>query len=458
MSTAAVGAAALAGAKAAQGAARTARKPNIVFILADDLGYGDLGCYGQQLVLTPRLDRMAADGIRFTQCYAGSTVCAPSRSCLMTGLHTGHTHVRGNSTATDERIPLRPDDTTVAETLKGAGYATGLVGKWGLGEPGTTGIPNRKGFDYFYGYLNQGHAHDYYPEYLWRNEERVALEGNTGGRKEQYSHDLCAEEALAFVERHQDDPFFLYLSFQIPHAHTALTRTTGNGMETPDDAPYSDRPWTAPNRNFAAMITRMDRDIGRLLDRLQALGLDDDTLVIFSSDNGPHRAGGNDPEFFRSAGPLRGIKRDLYEGGIRVPFIVRWPGRIAPGTVSRHVGAFWDFLPTAADLAGAPASPGIDGVSMLPALLGGEQREHDHLYWEFHERRFCQAVRIGDWKAVRLGIDAPIELYNLAEDIAETRDVAAENPDIVARARSLFDDARTESEHWPVARGGSQDL
>ena len=306
-----------------------------------------------------------------------------------------------------------------------------------MGEPGTTGIPNRKGFDYFYGYLNQGHAHNYYPEYLWRNEEQVPLEGNMEGRKEQYSHDLCADESIAFVERHKNEPFFLYLAFQIPHAHSALARETGNGMEVPDDAPYSDKPWSAPHRGLAAMITRMDRDIGRLFDRLRELGIDENTLVIFSSDNGPHRAGGNDPEFFNSSGPLRGIKRDLYEGGIRVPCIARWPGRIAPGSVIDYVGAFWDFLPTAAELAGASIPDGIDGLSIVPALLGDAPPAHHYLYWEFHERGFCQAVRIGDWKAVRLGMDGPVELYNLAEDLGETRDVAADHLGNVARARTV---------------------
>jgi len=447
---AAAGAAALAWAGSNPGAARAARRPNIIYILADDLGYGDLGCYGQALIQTPRLDQMAAEGIRFTQHYAGSTVCAPSRSCLMTGQHTGHTRVRDNIGADGERVPLRAEDTTVAEVLRRAGYATGLIGKWGLGEPGTTGIPNRKGFDYFYGYLNQARAHNYYPDYVWRNETQVWLEGNRDGGKGQYSHDLCTEEALSFVERHHREPFFLYLAYQIPHAHSALGRETGDGMEVPDHGPYADRPWSSAHRGLAAMITRMDRDVGRILDRLKELGIDNNTLVIFTSDNGPHAAGGNDPAFFKSGGPFRGIKRDLYEGGIRVPHIARWPGQIGPGAVSGHVSAGWDFLPTAAELAGTPAPEGIDGISMVPALLGGDQARHDYLYWEFHGRGFAQAVRMGDWKAVRMEANAAVELYHLAEDPGETRDRAPEHPDIVARAVELFVEARTASEEWPV--------
>jgi len=292
------------------------RKPNIIFILADDLGYGDLGCYGQTVIQTPALDRMAREGIRFTQCYAGSTVCAPSRCCLMTGLHTGHAHVRGNAL-----VPLRPEDRTVAEVLKDAGYATALIGKWGLGEPESTGVPNRKGFDYFFGYLNQGRAHNYYPEFLWRNEEEFPLQGNVevqprvSSERVQYSHDLFVSEALQYVEEHQSEPFFLYLALTIPHANNEGGRATGDGMEVPDYGAYKDKDWPNPQKGHAAMISRMDRDVGRLLDTLKALGIDEDTVVFFTSDNGPHKEGGADPEFFKSSGPLRGIKRDLYEGG-----------------------------------------------------------------------------------------------------------------------------------------------
>ncbi|HOQ88451.1 MAG TPA: arylsulfatase, partial [Phycisphaerae bacterium] len=306
--------------------AEPAAKPNVIFILADDLGYGSLGCYGQKKVATPNLDRLAAEGLRFTDFYAGSTVCAPSRCSLMTGKHTGHCWVRGN-----ERIPLRPQDVTVAEIFKQAGYITGLVGKWGLGEPDTTGIPNRQGFDYFFGYLNQRHAHDYYPTYLWRNQERVELEGNRDNQRRQYSHDLFTAEALSFIEKNKSGPFFLYLAYTVPHANNERQQAEGMGMEVPDYGPYADRDWTVGQKGHAAMIYRMDRDIGRVMAKLRELGLDENTLVMFSSDNGPHKEGGYDPEFFDSNGPFRGIKRDLTDGGIRVPMIARWPARIRPG-------------------------------------------------------------------------------------------------------------------------------
>jgi len=422
------------------------QRPNIIWVMADDLGYGDLGCYGQQDILTPNLDRMAAEGVRFTQCYAGSTVCAPSRCCLMTGRHTGHCTVRGNA-----RVPLRPEDVTVAEVLKSAGYATGLIGKWGLGEPGSTGIPNRQGFDYFFGYLNQRHAHNYYPAYLWRNQQKVELAGNVvekgvATQRKHYSHDLFTKEALAFIERHKDGPFFLYLAYTIPHANNEARE---KGMEVPCDAPYTDKPWPQPQRNHAAMITRLDRDMGRLFDVLKQWGLDRKTIVFFTSDNGPHKEGGGDYRFFDSNGPLRGYKRDLYEGGIRVPMIVRWPGTIQAGRVSDFVWAFWDFLPTAAELAGVAPPPGIDGISVVPALLGKPQEGHDFLYWEFHERGGSQAVRMGHLKAVLRRRGKPMELYDLSVDPGETTDIAADHPEAVARIEAYLKTARTESEHWP---------
>ncbi|MFQ6097745.1 MAG: arylsulfatase [Armatimonadota bacterium] len=420
----------------------------MIFILADDLGYGDLGCYGQQRIQTPNLDRFAAEGVRFTDAYAGSTVCAPSRCSLMTGLHTGHCRVRGNA-----RVPLRPEDVTVAEVLKRAGYVTGIIGKWGLGEPDTTGIPNRQGFDEWFGYLNQRRAHNYYPEHLWKNESKFPLSGNLNGRRRQYSHDLFTEYALWFLRRHQDRPFFLYLAYTIPHANNELGRETGNGMEVPSDEPYSDERWPQPQKNHAAMITRMDADIGRLMERLKRLGLDENTIVFFSSDNGPHREGGADPNFFDSNGPLRGIKRDLYEGGIRVPAMVRWPGKIEPGTVSDFPWAFWDFLPTAADIAGVAPPADLDGTSILPTLLGREQEPHRFMYWEFHEGPSKQAVRMGSWKAVRLSPSKPLELYDLSTDIGETKNVADEHPDVVAKIEEYLETARTESEHWPLSEG-----
>src|SRR5438132_2375488 len=392
-----VGALAVLGLVAEIGRAEPPRQPNIIFILADDLGYGELGCYGQKRIRTPNLDRMANQGMRFTQCYAGSTVCAPSRCALMTGRHTGHCTVRGNAL-----VPLRPEDVTVAQSLKKSGYATALIGKWGLGEPGTTGLPNRKGFDYFFGYLNQLHAHNYYPDYLWKNQDKFPLEGNVvkdgvASQRAQYSHDLLTREALQVVKQHRDAPFFLYLAYTIPHANNERGQVEGNGMEVPSDAPYTNQPWPQVEKNHAAMITRLDADIGKLLALLKELGLDGNTVVFFSSDNGPHKEGGHNPKFFRSGGPLRGTKRDLYEGGIRVPMIVRWPGKIRAGAVSKQVWAFWDFLPTALELAGRESPPGIDGISQVATLLGkGEQKQHDFLYWEFHERGFQQAVRMGD--------------------------------------------------------------
>jgi arylsulfatase A-like enzyme len=345
---------------------------------------------------------------------------------------------------------------TVAEVLRRAGYATGIIGKWGLGEPDTTGLPNRQGFDEWFGFLNQHHAHAYYPEYLWKNEQKYPLEGNVAPnnvttRKAQYAPDLFTREALDFLSRHQKEPFFLYLAYTLPHANNELGGATGNGMEVPSDAPYSAEDWPQPQKNHAAMITRLDGDVGRVLQRLRDLGLDKDTLVFFSSDNGPHREGGADPGFFNSAGPLKGFKRSMHDGGIRVPMIVRWPGKVPVGSVSDAVWAFWDVLPTLAELTGAAAPPALDGLSMLPALLDtGPTPRHEFLYWEFHERGFDQAVRSGDWKAVRLGPGRPLELYDLARDVGETHNVAAEHPEIVARIEAYLKTARTDSPDFPA--------
>jgi len=443
-------------------AAATGKKTNIIFILADDLGYVDLGCYGQKDIETPNIDKLAAEGIRFTDHYAGSTVCAPSRCCLMTGKHTGHAYIRGNREVKPMgQEPLPAGTVTVAGLLKDAGYATALTGKWGLGASGSVGIPNRQGFDYFYGYLCQRHAHNYYPEFLFRNEERVPLEGNrvenprpdgagVAVEKTQYSHDLIVKESLAFIARNSTKPFFLYLALTIPHANNEAGK---EGMEVPTDAPYSNRNWPAQQKNHAAMITRMDSDIGTIMAQLKEFGIDENTLVIFSSDNGPHREGGADPEFFKSSGPLRGIKRDLYEGGIRVPMIARWPGKIHEGAVSDHVSAFWDFLPTAAEIAGVRVPGNIDGISYLPALLGKEQRKHEFLYWEFHEGRASkQAVRMGKWKAVRLRPSAPLELYDLSTDKGEKNNIASIFPDIVKKIEDYLKGARTESEIWKLVQ------
>ena len=432
-----------AGAQVRRGAG--ARPPNIILVVADDLGRGDLGAYGQRHIRTPSLDRMAREGLRFTDAYAPSPVCAPSRASFMTGLHQGHARIRGNMNRDNERVPLRPEDVTVAEVLKGAGYRTGVVGKWGLGEPGTTGTPGRQGFDYFFGYLNQNHAHDYYPEYLWRNDERVNSKGT-------YSHDLMTSEALAFVRRGGEAPFFLYLAYTLPHANNELTRRTGNGMEVPSDAPYSREPWTAQQRNYAAMVTRLDADVGELFRLLKEMDIDRETVVIFTSDNGPQGKdeGGYEQSLFDSNGPFRGLKRELYEGGIRVPLLVRWPGRVRAGSTSAVPVTLCDFLPTAAALAGARA-PLTDGVSLQSLLLGGRAPRRGPLYWEFHEGGFAQAVRMGNWKAVRKGAGGRVELYDLKTDVGETRDVSARHPALARRAEEVMRREHVESEDWPVS-------
>ena len=425
------------------------RKPNIVFILADDLGYGDVGCYGQKMIKTPNIDRMAAEGMRFTQCYAGSTVCAPSRCALMTGLHTGHCRVRGNAL-----VPLEPSDRTVAEVLKAAGHTTALCGKWGLGEADSTGVPNKKGFDSFFGYLNQNHAHAYYPDFLWKNQEKVALpnvvKNNVASKKVVYSPDLITKEALAFIEANADRPFFLYFAPTLPHANNEAKM---EGMEIPSDAPYTEEKWPQPQKNHAAMITRLDADVGKLFDKLKELKLDENTIVFFSSDNGPHKEGGGDPAFFNSSGGLRGYKRSMTEGGIRVPMIVRWPGKVKP-TESDLVWAFWDFLPTAAELAGVQAPSGLDGKSIVPEILGtAPVKPHELLYWEFHEGGSKQAVRMGDWKAIRSKVAVPLELYDLRRDIYEMENVAAQHPDIVAKVEEYLKSARSDSKQWPLRAG-----
>lgn len=443
-------------AHAAEPRSAAARPPNIIFILADDLGYGDLGCYGQKRIRTPNLDRMAAEGMRFTQAYAGSTVCAPSRSVLMTGQHTGHTRIRGNA-----RHPLEPGDVTVAEVLRQRGYRTGLVGKWGLGEAGSSGVPNAQGFDYFFGYLNQRHAHNYYPTYLWRNEQKVPLRNVVPNEDPQgsgvatqridYSHDLFAAEALQFLDGNWMHPFFLYLAFTTPHANNEAGK---KGMEVPNHGDYATTGWPEPQKGHAAMITRMDHDIGHLLGRLKTLGIDSNTIVFFASDNGPHREGGNDPDANDSNGPLRGIKRDLYEGGIRVPAIVRWPGHVPAGQVSEHVWYFADFLPTAAELAGAKPPGTLDGLSLVPTLLGQPEKAKAHafLYWEFYERGSAQAVRLGSWKAIAQPLGGPIQLYDLSTDAGETSNVATNHPEVVKQARRFMDKAHVPSPLWSIEK------
>ena len=443
-------------------AAGVRERPNIIFVLADDLGYGDLGCYGQKTIRTPNLDRMAAEGMIFTDHYSGTCVCAPSRCSLMTGLHTGHTYIRGNSEVKPMgQLPLPEGTVTLARVLQGAGYRTALVGKWGLGGPDSTGVPNRQGFDSFFGYLCQRHAHNYYPEFLFRNGARVPLKNEVpGGRadgagvatkKVEYSASLFEREALQFIEQNKGGPFLLYFAATLPHANDEGGQ---NGMEVPDYGVYTDKNWPEPEKGRAAMITYLDRSVGRLVQRVKDLDLDRNTIVFFASDNGPHREGGSNPEFLHCSGPLRGIKRDLYEGGVRVPMIARWPGRIKPGTQTGLVSAFWDVLPTCAELAGAPCPGGLDGISMVPTLLGRpeQQRQHEALYWEFHEGGSVQGVRMGRWKAVR-PVGKKLELYDLQTDLGEKDNVAEDHSDVVARIEKYLATARTESEFWPLKAG-----
>ena len=442
-------------------------KPNIIFILADDLGYGELGSYGQKLIQTPNLDRLAAEGMRFTQFYAGCTVCAPSRSVLMTGQHMGHTTVRGNAGPKNtEAQTLLAGDVTIAKVLQQAGYATGLVGKWGLCEPGTTGDPNKQGFDTYFGYLNQSHAHNHYPDFLWRNGQKVTLPndltplGTAPGtgystKREVYADDLFAKEAREFVAKNKAKPFFLFYSMVTPHANNERTRALGDGNEVPDLGIYADKPWNEPTKAHAAMVTRLDRDVGDLMAELKKLGLEERTLVIFSSDNGPHREGGPnyDPAFFNVSGPFSGIKRSMTDGGIRVPFIARWPGKIKSGVVSSHVGYFGDMMATWAELAGAKTPAKTDSVSIVPTLLGrGTQAKHEYLYWEFYEQGVSQAVLIdGHWKAMRLkSPTAPVQLFDLNTDAAEKTDVAAKNPAVAERATNLMKTARNDNAHWKL--------
>lgn len=442
------------------------RRPNIILILADDLGYGDLGCYGSAQVKTPNLDQMAAEGIRFRSFYAGSTVCAPSRATFMLGQHTGHVNIRGNKAG----LALQPGDVTVARLLRDAGYHTALIGKWGLGDEASTGTPDAQGFEEFVGFLNQTHAHDYYPERLWRTDPRLKVNQwqsfpeNQGGKQGLYIPDLFTTAALNYlriskpnrINRYQ--PFFLFLSYTLPHANNEEGKRSGNGMQVPSDAPYAAQPWPQPEKNKAAMITRMDADIGRILAKLKELKIEDNTVVFFTSDNGPHKEGGVDPKILNSSGPLRGIKRDLTEGGIRVPMIVRWPGRIQPGQVSDFVWAAWDFLPTAAEIGRVTPPKGLDGFSVLPLLTGRTQtNRHESLYWEFHERGFQQAARMADWKAIRPQAGEPLELYELKTDLAEKQNVAEKHPEVVKQLEQLMKAARTESSLWPIQKPQSKD-
>jgi len=438
--------------------------------MADDLGYAELGCYGQKKIKTPNIDKLAAEGMMFTQHYSGNPVCAPSRCTLMTGLHTGHAQIRANKEVGGKagwvlgstiggQWPLEAGTVTVAGILKDAGYTTGAFGKWGLGIVGTTGDPNKQGFDHFFGYICQRQAHTFYPNHLWRDGEVEWIEANKDGKEQVYSHDLISQEALKFVRTNKDRPFFLYVPFTIPHMalqvpEDSLAEYRGKWPDPPykGDKGYFAHP--NPRACYAAMVTRMDKDVGRIMSLLKELALDDNTLVIFTSDNGPTFNGGSDSAFFESAKPLRGLKGSVYEGGIRVPYIARWPGRIKAAGTSNHISAFWDFLPTCCELTGKDPPQDIDGISMLPTLLGRdqEQKKHEYMYWEL---RGQQAIRMGKWKALRLKPGRKIELYDLDSDIAESNDLADGHPEIVAEMAKIFRTSRTESEVFPLPKAKS---
>lgn len=431
--------------------------PNVIYIMADDLGIGDLGCYGQRFIKTPAIDKLAANGVRFAQHYSGSTVSAPSRCSLMTGKHTGHTFIRGNKgvvTNEGDRFdyPLAAEEITVGEIMHRKGYATACIGKWGMGAPQTEGHPNNQGFDYFFGYLGQANAHRYYPQFLFENQAKITLD------KKVYSHDLIMEKALNFIRDNAGKPFFLYLTPTIPHADiivpdNELGEYDGMFAETPfPGGGYTAQP--KPRAAFAAMVSRLDKGVQQVMDLLEEKGIAENTIVVFTSDNGTHIEGGHDPFAFNSSGGLRGHKRDLYEGGVRTPFIVHWPAEIKKGTVSYHVSAFWDFLPTMCDLTGEQVPLGIDGISYLPALTGkGEQKKHEYLYWEFHEQGGKQAVLKDNWKLISFNVNDPskgyMELYNLNSDPTEQLNSIEQHPEKVKELKVLLENAHTKSSIYP---------
>jgi arylsulfatase A len=440
-------------------------KPNIIFIIADDMGYGDMGCYGQTKILTPNLDLLASEGIRFTDHYAGASVCAPSRCVLMTGLHTGHSVVRGNKEVNPYGQFQIPDATvTVAELLKQAGYSTGIFGKWGLGVENTEGDPQNQGFDEFFGYYCQVHAHNSFPEYLYHNRDRVLLKnevvympkdswsrglGSYATKKVEYSNDLILDKALNFIVGNKNRSFFLYLPITIPHENGEAPE--GKKLEITSLSFYADSSWNEDDKAYAAMITHLDGYIGKIRNLLEELKIDRNTVVFFTSDNGGFRYSD-----LHHNGIYRGIKRDLYEGGIRVPLIVWWPGTIKAGTESNHVSGFMDFLPTICDLARIKVPDKLDGKSYLPALLGKKQLVHDYLYWEFHEMGKKQAVRMGKWKGVRLNVfdnpDAPVELYNIETDPSETINVSKTNPEIINMITEIMKQAHAPDTNWVLYR------
>jgi arylsulfatase A len=442
---------ALLGSAGAVSAAAPAR-PNIVYILADDLGYGDVGCYGQQRIATPHIDALAREGMRFTQHYAGNTVCTPSRSSLLTGRHSGHVRHRDNPRFVDS-YGFLPGELTFADGLRRAGYATGIAGKWHVGDRAdTTDMAHHHGFDFAYcvGYPYPDGGIEHWPSHLFTNGLKTPIPENAGGKHGRYMDDLYTDAALRFLGEKRDRPFVFFLSFQSVHAPM-------DGAISPT---YADRDWPAVEKTFASMLERLDENVGRVTSALKALGLAENTVVFFSSDNGPHKEGGHDPEFFNSNGPFRGGKRDLYEGGVRVPLIVRWPGVIPSAAVSEHVSASWDMLPTFAEIGGATVPRSIDGVSLAATLRGGLQRAHEFLYWESPGEGGKQAVRFGNWKGVRLNVTkneaAPFQLYDLAADPAESRDVAAQHPDIVRRIAQIATDAHVPSPMSALLPGEQQ--
>jgi len=441
-------------------------RPNLIYILADDLGYNELGCYGQEEILTPHIDKLASEGMKFTQHYAGTSVCAPSRSVLMTGLHTGHTPSRGNMEVDPYGQFQIPEQTvTLAELLQEAGYTTAMYGKWGLGVENTSGDPQKQGFDVFFGYYGQVHAHNSFPEYLFTNGQKIYLKnevvylpedhwtrglGSYSTTKIDYSNDIFAQKAIEFIDAHTHNPFFLYLPVTMPHNNGEAPE--GQKFETPTLEPYEKKDWPYEKKSYAAMISRLDLYVGQILDKLKSEGIDRRTLVIFSSDNGCA-----EPQLFNGSRPLRGMKRDLYEGGIRVPMIAWWPGKIKPESISDHISAFWDVLPTFCDLAGIDAPNSIDGISFLPELIGQPQSPHEYLYWEFHESGKKQAARKGPWKAVRLNVwenpKNPIELYNLEKDPGELENLADQHPEMVEEMIKIMEEAHIPDPNWPLYKG-----
>ncbi len=435
-----------------------AEKPNVIFILADDMGYGDLSCFGQELFETPNIDRLAEEGMRMTSCYAGSAVCGPSRSVLMTGQHMGHTRVRANSCKVGgtlgykgerqvRRMNLLNEDLTVGNMMQDAGYRTGLVGKWHLGGYDPGAAPNNRGFDEFYGWLtSNGNTHNYYPTQRYRNEELYDIPENQDGKQGVYMTDKCTDEAISFIENNQDKPFFLYLAYNNPHVPLVV----------PDLGPYADVDWIDNNKIYAAMIHRLDQNIERLMQSLKDKGVDENTIVFFCSDNGPRGNYSKEltdlADFFDSNGPLRGYKRDLYEGGVRVPMIVRWPGKIKPGTESDVPWYFTDIMPTLADLVNTPVPEVADGVSVLPVLLEKNYTHDDrYLYWEFYEGGYKQSIRWNNWKGIRMKKDAALELYDLNTDLSEEHDIASEYPGIVLQIEEMMAKEHVDSENYPMS-------